>query len=248
MKTRMALLALLVGQCGWGQTAEEILRTSENLLKGVSSQGRFRMTITTPEYTRTMEMEAWWVGDEKTLIHILSPKREAGNRTLKVNNELWMYLRNTETTIKVPPSMMLQSWNGSDFTNDDLVRESSIIRDYASAVIGRETVDGEPCWKLELVPRPAAPVVWGKIRTWIRVRDFLPVQTEYDDEKGVLMRTLRYSEFRRFGTRTVPARWKMINNARSGRSTEFEYLDVRFDIPISERIFSFQELEKGRRR
>ncbi len=33
---------------------------------------------------------------------------------------MWEYLKNTETTIKIPPSMMLQSWNGSDFTNDDL--------------------------------------------------------------------------------------------------------------------------------
>ncbi len=117
------ILALLLFACQilTAQDAVEIVRRSEDLLKGVSSRGRFRMIVETPDFTRTTEMEAWWAGNDKALIVITAPKREAGNRTLKVNNELWMYLRNTETTIKVPPSMMLQSWNGSDFTNDDLV-------------------------------------------------------------------------------------------------------------------------------
>src|SRR5512137_2651476 len=98
----------LLYQLAVGQSAEEIIKKSEDLLKGVSSRGKFRMTVVTPDYTRTMEMKAWWVGNQKALVVITAPSREAGNRTLKVHNELWMYLRTTETTIKVPPSMMLQ--------------------------------------------------------------------------------------------------------------------------------------------
>jgi outer membrane lipoprotein-sorting protein len=230
------------------QTAEQIIKRSEDLLRGVSSKGRFRMTIVTPDYTRSMEMQAWWIGNEKALIEITSPRREAGNKTLKVNNELWMYLRNTETTIKVPPSMMLQSWNGSDFTNDDLVRESSLVEDYTMRVVVEEPVDQEACWKIELLPKPTAPVVWGKIFHWVRKKDFLPARTEYYDEKGALMRTMLYQNVRQFGDRRVPARWLMVNNVKPDHSTEFEYLEAQFDIRISDRIFSFRELEKGRNR
>ncbi|MEK6756220.1 MAG: outer membrane lipoprotein-sorting protein [Bacteroidota bacterium] len=242
------LLTLAVAQAGFSQSAEEIIRRSENLLKGVSSKGKFRMTIVTPDYTRTMEMRSWWVGEEKALIEITAPRREAGNKTLKVNNELWMYLRNTETTIKIPPSMMLQSWNGSDFTNDDLVRESSLVDDYAMKILSDEVVETEPCWKIELLPKPTAPVVWGKIYHWVRKKDYLPSRTEYYDEKGALMRTLIYSNVKQFGSRRVPSKWLMLNNIKPGHTTEFEYLEAQFDIRLSDRIFSFQELEKGRNR
>jgi len=231
-----------------GQTAHQIIKKSEDLLRGQTSKGSFRMTITTPDYTRTMEMDSWWVENEKALILITSPRREAGNKTLKVGNELWMYLRNTETTIKVPPSMMLQSWNGSDFTNDDLVRESSMIDDYTATILAEESVGGAPTWKIELVPKPTAPVVWGKIIHWVRKKDYLPAQTEYYDEKGAKVRTMSYSDFKKFGDRTIPSKWFLGNDAKPGHKTEFEYLDVAFDVPISDRIFSFQELERGRPR
>ncbi|MFH0990772.1 MAG: outer membrane lipoprotein-sorting protein [bacterium] len=248
MKVRIHTVAalLLLASVLYCQTAQEIVRKSEDLLKGVSSKGKFKMTITNPDYTRTMEMESWWVGNEKALIVIIAPRREAGNKTLKVKNELWMYLRNTETTIKVPPSMMLQSWNGSDFSNDDLVRESSLVDDYVMTIVAEEKVQNESNWKIQLLPKPTAPVVWGKIFHWIRRSDYLPSQTEYYDEKGSLMRTLNYSNIKQFGKRKIPSKWEMINNVKKGNITLFEYTDVQFDVPIPDRIFSFQELEKGR--
>ena len=230
------------------QTAQQIISRSEDILKGASSKGSFRMVITTPDYTRSMEMDSWWVGTEKALIVITSPRREAGNKTLKVKNELWMYLRNTETTIKIPPSMMLQSWNGSDFTNDDLVRESSLAKDYNPTILAKEDMDGATTWKIQLLPKPTAPVVWGKIIHWIRTKDYLPAQTEYYDEKGGLVRTMKYSDIKKFGSRTIPSKWVLINDTKQGHRTEFDYLDVQFDVRIPDRIFSFQELERGRTR
>ncbi len=248
MRLRFVAMIFLCTSYLSAQTAEEIVKKSEDLMKGTSSKGKFRMTVVTPDYTRTMEMESWWVGNDKALIIITAPQREAGNKTLKVKNELWMYLRNTETTMKVPPSMMLQSWNGSDFTNDDLVRESSIVLDYTATILTEEPVDGEACWKIQLIPKPTAPVVWGKIFHWIRKSNFLPSQTEYFDEKGALVRTLRYTDVRQFGNRKVPSKWMMVNNAKSGHRTEFEYLSAQFDMKINDNVFSFRELEKGRNR
>jgi outer membrane lipoprotein-sorting protein len=248
MKTlHITMCMLLLANLGIAQSAEHIVQRSENLMKGVSSHGRFRMSIETPDFSRTMEMDAWWVGEDKALITITSPRREAGNKTLKVKNELWMYLRNTETTMKIPPSMMLQSWNGSDFTNDDLVRESNLVKDYHLRILGEEVVDGVPTWKIELIPRPEAPVVWGKIHHWVRKQDDLAARTEYYDEKGSLVRTMTYADVRAFGKRRIPARWEMRSNVKPGHRTAFEYLEAEFDITIPDRIFSFRELEKGRK-
>ncbi|RCK77558.1 MAG: Outer membrane lipoprotein-sorting protein [Ignavibacteriae bacterium] len=243
---KIIILILATHQLSISQSAYEIVKKSEEILKGKTSKGRFKMTVITPEYTRTMEMESWWVENEKALIVIKSPKREAGNKTLKIKNELWMYLRNTETTIKIPPSMMLQSWNGSDFTNDDLVRESNLVEDYFLTLLGEDTIESNICWKVELRPKPTTAVVWGKILYWCRKKDFLPVKTYYFDEKEKLIRSLIYSDYKVLGGRLIPSKWIMLNHVKKGNRTEFEILDIQFDIKISDRIFSFQELEKGR--
>jgi outer membrane lipoprotein-sorting protein len=227
------------------QTAEEIIAKAEELIKGKTCKGTFEMTVVTPDYTRVMKMDSWWIGNDKALIVILSPKREAGNKTLKVGNEMWSYLKNTETTIKIPPSMMLQSWNGSDFTNDDLVREANLAKDYYQKIVDEEVINKEKCWKIELTPKPDAPVVWGKLYYWVRMKDYLPSVVQYYDEKGKLIRYLVYSDIKDFDGRKLPSEWTMYNEIKPGNKTQFKILDVQFDIKISERVFSFQELERG---
>jgi len=246
MRQRIFILALLTFCLPlYSQTAEEIIRKAEDSIKGESAHGIVEMTVATPDYTRTMKMESWWEGNEKALIVIQSPKKEAGNKWLKIGNEMWNYLKNTETTIKIPPSMMLQSWNGSDFTNDDLVRESNLAKDYFQSIAGEEKIEGELCWKIELVPRPEAPVVWGKLFYWVRKKDYLPARVDYYDEKGELIRYLTFSDYKEVGNRIIPARWVMVNNVKEGRHTEFKIIEMDFDVNIPERIFSFRELERG---
>lgn len=227
------------------QNANEIIDKAENLIKGKSAHGIIEMKITTPDYSRTLKMESWWEGNEKALITVLAPRKEAGNKTLKIKNEMWNYLKNTETTIKIPPSMMLQSWNGSDFTNDDLVRESNYSNDYFTEIENEEKYEGELCWKIKLTPKPDAPVVWGKLYYWVRKSDYLPAQTKYYDEKGKLIRTLSFSDIKNLSGRKMPSVWKMTSNTKQGHTTEFKTLEMEFDIKINPRKFSFQELEKG---
>lgn len=245
MKSTFLILISLVVQSIKGQTAYEIVKKAEDILKGKSAHGIMEMTIKTPDYERTLKMESWWVGNDKALIVIQAPKREAGNKTLKIKNEIWNYLSNTETTIKIPPSMMLQSWNGSDFTNDDLVRESNLSKDYNQKLIGKEMIDGAKCWKIELDPKPNAPVVWGKLYYWIRQKDYMPSLVQYYDEKGKLIRYITYTDIKKFGSRLMPAVWTMHNEIEKGHSTTVKILDMQLDINIPDRIFSFQELERG---
>ncbi len=238
-----ALAFLLLSASLSAISGMEILRRAEQQLKGKTSTGVLEMQIIKPDFTRTLKLRSWWVGNQKALIEILSPQREAGNKTLKIGKNLWMYLRNTETTIRIPPSMMLQSWNGSDFTYDDLVRESNLPRDYRVQLLGTDTVDGIRTWKLLLTPKPEAPVVWGKILYWVRQKDYLPAKVEYYDEHGRKIRTFIFRNIRTVGNRRIPAEWIVINNRKPGNRTLIRILEMQFDIPIPDRIFSLEELE-----
>ncbi len=239
----LILLPLGIIYC---QTAEEIIKKAEDAVKGEeTAKGKFKMTIHTEDFTRQLVMESWWQGNKNSLIITESPKKEEGNKTLKIGNEMWQYLANTETTIKIPPSMMLQSWNGSNFTNDDLVRESNLAKDYNQEIIGDEKIDGNETWKIQLTPKPDAPVVWGKLYYWVRKKDYLPALVQYFDEKGNMVRYLVYSDVKDFNGRKLPAKWTMHDNTKKDNYTQIEILDMDFNTKIPARKFSFQELERG---
>lgn len=225
---------------------QKLVDAAEDMVKGETAHGTIEMTVNRPDFTRRMRMKSWWQGNEKALIVIEAPKKDAGNKTLKIGNEMWSYLDNTETTIKVPPSMMLQSWNGSDFTNDDLVRESDYAEDYEASIEGTKELDGVPCWRLLLRPKPEAPVVWGKLEYWISKRDTLPVRLEYYSEEGELKRHLVFSDVDKVGSRTIPTTWTMYDDTEENHRTTMKILEMQFDIPIRDSMFSKRELESGR--
>ncbi len=240
----LLVLFFYLSYSSYSQTAEEIIKKAEEMVKGETSTGTFTMTVVNPDFKRTVVMESWWVGNDKALIIIKSPAKEAGNKTLKIKNEMWNYLKNTETTIKIPPSMMLQSWNGSDLTNDDLVRESNLVDDYNIKFLFEEKIQGEDCWKIELKPKPTAPVVWGTIYYWVRKTDYLPALIQHFDEKGNLYRTMSFRDYKIMDKRKIPTKWTITNHKKPGHYTEFIYNDVKFNVNIPDKIFSFKEFEK----
>jgi outer membrane lipoprotein-sorting protein len=240
------LFLFVSNQLIFPQSAEEIIKKAEEAVKGEeTAHGTFKMTIHTPDYSRQLIMEAWWQGNKNSLIITKSPKKEEGNKTLKIGNEMWQYLANTETTIKIPPSMMLQSWNGSNFTNDDLVRESNLEKDYTQKIIAEEKINGNETWKIELTPKPDAPVVWGKLYYWVRKEDYLPALVQYFDERGNMVRYLSYSDVKTFGKSRLPSKWTMYDNTKKDDFTQIEIVDMDFNVKIPARKFSFQELERG---
>lgn len=175
------------------------------LLRGDSSFGAYRMTITDPDWQRTVTLNAWENRvEDKTFIEILAPAKEAGIVTLNIDYEMWNYLPRVERVVKIPPSMMFQPWMGSDFTNDDLMKASSIVTDYAHGIVAEENLAGYPAYKVELVPRPDAPVVWGRILAWVRQADSMPLRQEFFAEDGELTRGRRIR--RGFGNQNTPAR------------------------------------------
>jgi outer membrane lipoprotein-sorting protein len=148
--------------------ALRVARRCEAALRGKTQHGHAVMTVQRPEWKRTLEMDFWYVAPSKTFIAITAPAKEAGTRTLRLATNMWMYLPSVERVIKIAPSLMLQPWMGSDFTNDDLVKESSLVDDYVHQLDGEAVVDGDTCYRLIATAKPDAPVVWGKIIALIR--------------------------------------------------------------------------------
>lgn len=240
------VLALLVPSAAYAgaPSGKEIIEKMDRLLWGKTTVGLYEMTVTTPSWTRTLEMKAWESSREKTFIRILAPARERGNATLRRGVEMWNYLANVERVIKIPPSMMLQSWMGSDFTNDDLVKESSIVEDYDHTNLGEVALDGTAVFKVEAIPKEDAPVVWGKVMYWVRVEDSVPLREEFYSERGELIRVLRFSDVREMGGRTIPTRWEMTPVKRAGRKTVFRIKEMEFNSEIPAEVFTLRNMKR----
>lgn len=226
-------------------SAREIIQRADRLQRGNSQQGVYRMTVVRPEWERSTRFEFWSEGTEKSFIRVLEPARDRGVTFLKVGREMWNYVPRVNRVIKIPPSMMLQSWMGSDFTNDDLVKESSVIDDYEHRLVGRETMDGAEAWRIELVPKPSAAVAWARFEEWIRVADYAPLRAVYYNERGEHVRTLLFTDIRRSGTRPVPWRLELIEETKPGRKTVLQIESIVYDRPIDASIFSQQHLRSG---
>jgi outer membrane lipoprotein-sorting protein len=246
LRSAGAALACLAVAGARAQPSEgrEILDRVEKLLWGRTVQGEYEMTITTPRWQRTLGLRLWMDRPKRSFVRIVSPAKEAGIGSLRIGAEMWNYLPNVERIVKIPPSMMLQPWMGSDFTNDDLVKESSILDDYSQRVVGTTQVDGEAVVQVEAVPKPEAAVVWGRIVYWVRRADAVPLKQEYFSERGERVRVLAFSDVRKVGDRVLPTRWEMRPDAKPGNSTVVVLKDATFDRPVDDEIFSQRNLQK----
>lgn len=228
------------------ESALSIVKKSDDLLRGITQVGTYTMTIVRPEWQRTMKFKFWSEGTEKAFILMLEPAKEKGVTFLKIKNEMWNYIPKINRDIKIPPSMMLQSWMGSDFTNDDLVKESNVVNDYLHTLLGREKLAGFDVYKVELKPKPDAPVVWDKIVEWIRVADYVPLKAEYYSERGELIRTMLFTDIKQMSRRLIPARFELIEEKKPGRKTILILEDVVFDKPIAKSVFTKQNLRRAK--
>lgn len=236
------LLALTAFAAPDDPTVEELLAGADDLTRGTQSTARIEMQVKTARYERTVVLDAWSKGTDRTLVRIVSPAREAGVATLKVGNDLWNYLPKTDRTVRVPAGMMSGSWMGSHVTNDDLVRDSRLSEHFTWTVEQRPQ-DGVGTWIIDLVPKPDAPVVWGRVRAEIGA-DRLPVAMRYFDDRGALVRTMRWSDVQQVGDRRIPSRFRVEPAATPDEFTEVRYTSLDFDTPVPDETFSLQALKR----
>jgi len=232
--------------CAGLSDATEIVDCVDRIMRGESSRGISTMEVVTENWSRAMEMQVWSLGTDYALVRILSPRKDAGTATLKAGNEIWNYLPRVDRTIKIPASLMSASWMGSHFTNDDLVKESRLIEDYEITPAFEGDRDGVEVWEFDLVPRPEAPVVWGRISYQVRKSDTMPVYARYYDEDGELVRTMTFFDYRELGGRLVPAAMRIVPEDKPGEFTEFRYSELEFDVDLDEAFFSLRRLRDTR--
>jgi len=230
----------------WSQslTAKEIVKNSDDKARGLTSEGEMTMTIVRPGWTRSVTMKSWQKGNDFAMILVTLPVKDKGQVFLKIKTDMWNWLPSIGKMIKLPPSMMMQSWMGSDFTNDDLVRESSVVKDYTHTLLGKETVREEVCYKIELMPLEDAPVTWGKIMLWITVEGFNQWKAEFFDEDMDLVNTLNAYDVRKMGDREIPVRMEVIPVGKQGQKTILETKKAVFNQPIEDSFFTQQNMKK----
>jgi outer membrane lipoprotein-sorting protein len=254
MKKRFTIIIILLLQlCGINTlfaqeiTATEIVRKADEKFNGEkSSYSVMSMTIIRPEWQRTIEFKNWSLGKDFALTLIAAPPKESGQTFLKRGSEMWSWNPSISRLIKLPPSMMSQGWMGSDYTNDDILKESSVVADYIHEIVGEESIDGRLCYKIKMTAKENASIIWGKQFRWIDKKDFLILRAELYDEDGSLVRTETGSGIKIMDGRTIPSRIEMVPAEEPENKTLLEIREIEFNIAIGEDYFSQQNMKRIR--
>ncbi len=229
-----------------GQDAKEIVETMDKKWRGDYVTQEMTMTIVRPTWQRAISMKSWGRGLDYSMVYITAPAKEKGQVFMKRDKEMWNWVPSIDRMIKLPPSMMMQSWMGSDFTNDDLIRESSVVRDYEHSIIGEEEILGRMCYKIQMIPKPDAAVVWGKVIIWISKEDYLQLKIEFYDEDEFLVSTQNLSEIKPMGGRVIPTKLEMIPADEEGKKTVIDIISADYDTEVKESFFSQQNMKRIR--
>lgn len=228
---------------GENLSAREIVRRCDDLMNGNTQEGVFTMTIATPSWERTLKLYVCRKGRDRVFIRVLSPPKEKDIATLRIKGEMWNYLPRARRIFRIPGSMMLEPWMGSDFSNDDLVGEAD-IDNYVCRILKEETGGLEDTYVIELVPGPRAGAAWDKRILRIRKNDFTPVREEFYGKNGKLAKTLSYSDVKKISDRTIPCRWEMISETKKGHRTTID-VDKKmvYNKPVDDSVFSIRNLK-----
>lgn len=224
--------------------ALSIIRKAEDRMRGETSISTMRISIVRPKWTRDMELKSWTRGDTYSLSLVTAPARDKGTVFLRRDKEVWNWVPSVERVIKLPPSMMSQSWMGTDLTNDDLVKQSDLKNDFKHSLLGKESVSGQLCYKISSIPGEDAAVVWGKIIHWISVEDYIQMKAEFYDEDGYLVNTFIADRIQQMGGKKIASRLEIIPADKPGNKTVLEYLSLEFNKPLSEDFFTTQNMKR----
>jgi outer membrane lipoprotein-sorting protein len=246
IKSIFTAILLLITFISWSQESGEILTRMESNMRGHAAFAEITMDITRSGRTREIEMKYWSLGDDYRLIYIIAPEQEAGTAYLKRKNEIWNYQPRIRRTVRIPLSMVSQSWMGSDFTNDDLIGGTSAIYDYHHEFSGKTRIDGHDCYIIELTPYLESPVVYEKVIYFISRDYYLPLKIENYNEFDELVSTVLFREIREFDGRYFPSVREMIPAGGENRKTVITIHTKTFGIDISEEFFTVENLTEVR--
>ncbi|WP_227992497.1 MULTISPECIES: outer membrane lipoprotein-sorting protein [Shewanella] len=225
------------------KSATEIVTLSDKQMRGDSSYTVATMNIIRPDWTRSMSMKSWTKGQDLSLVLVTAPAKDKGSASLKRQKEMWNWIPSIERVIKIAPSMLSQSWMGSDFTNDDLINQSSIVVDYDHQLIEEQVIDGDNSYVIDAIAKPDAPVVWSKIRLWVSTESYLQRKVEFYDEFDDLVNTMETFDVKQMGGRLIATRMIMLPADKPGNKTEMLTHEAQFDFDIGDDFFSQSQMK-----
>ncbi|TOO25420.1 outer membrane lipoprotein-sorting protein [Vibrio parahaemolyticus] len=245
-KAVAVLFFLLFTSLSYAESAFDIVQKSDQAMRGKSSYSEATMEIVRPDWTRSMTMKSWTKGTELSLVLVTAPAKDKGSASLKRHREMWNWVQSIERIIKIAPSMLSQSWMGSDFTNDDLINQSSIVVDYQHALVGNDSFEGDKVWVIEATAKPDAPVVWNKVTLWISQSTYLQRKVEFYDEFDERVNVLTTYDVKELGGRKIATRMEMKPVDKPGNKTIFTTHQAQFDFDINDDFFSQQQMKSLR--
>ena len=220
--------------------AHDIMKKIDNNMRGQNVYMQMKMSITSMGHTRTMKIQTWSKGTKKSFVKTIYPPKDKGITFLSLDNQMWQYVPKIERIIKIPPSMMLQNWMGSDITNDDMVKQSSIVEDYDAKILKKEGT----IVTMQLTPKEDAAVVWGKIVSEIDLLTYTSQKDIFYDEDGEEVRVFYYKDIKQYGQYYMPTYWKLQPVNKPGNFTEIFLEEVKYDSEISEQYFKKSALKR----
>ncbi len=238
-------LFLFLGQAWAQEDAATIVKKAFNYMRGRASVSTVTMTIHRPDWQRVVTIKSWTLGESDSIFTIIAPPKDRGNGTLKKGHEMWMYNPKVNRVIKLPPSMMSQAWMGSDFSNNDLSKTDSIIKDYRHTLEGRDTVQGQKVYRIKCMPKPQAPVVWGMVTLKIR-QDNVTLEQVFYDEDLKPVKTLTFMDIKKMGGRLFPAKWRMQKAEAKDEYTLLQYQSLEFKESLPPSLFTLSSLRRPR--
>lgn len=241
---RLFILSVLLFVSGslMAQNARDIVQKADQKMRGTSMQAEVTISIVRPSWSREMQCKIWSKGNALSMILILYPAKDKGITFLKRKKEVWNWLPALERSIKLPPSMMNQSWMGTDFTNDDLVKESSIVEDYVHTIKGDTVIQNRNCYIIQMIPKPQTAVVWSKVIVCIDKKDFMELHSRFYDEDGQLINTMNAGDVKLMDGRVIPTRFEMIPADKKGHRTEMLYKNIKYNRKIEDSFFTTDKM------
>ena len=245
---RLLIIALLLSALSADaaeRDATQIVRDAVNHWRGLSSYTVMTMVIHRPDWERSMTMQAWTKGDERSLVRVVEPRKDRGNGTLIDDDNMWTFSPRVNRVIKVPSSMMGQSWMGSDFSNKDIARVEDIIDQYDHTIMATGEADGVEVTTIRSVPHEDAPVVWGSEVLRIR-EDHVVTEHAFYDQDGELVKTLVTLDIGEMGGRTIAKRQRMVKTEDPDEWTEIAVLEVEYGLDLKDSVFTLSNLRNPR--
>ncbi len=252
MNKKLFLLLFLAGFCSYNFCAQEnisaleIIQKADEKVRGKTNTSVMIMEIIRPTWKRSVSMKSWGRGMDFSMTYITAPAKDKGQVSMKRKTEMWNWMPSIGRMIKIPASMMSQGWMGSDYTNDDILKESSIVVDYKHKIISDENIDGHDTYKIELIPKEEAAVIWGKVYKWITKDEFIQIKSEYYDEDNDMVKSDFSYDFKTMDGRIIPTRIEIIPANEKGKKTVIKIVESKFDIELPESFFSQQQMKRIR--